>query len=190
MFSLYINLAWRMSVILMKNAFVKAALSQDIYIMTSVGLVKKQYEDYVYRLNNRHYGQLQASKGWNVHFNKFLIDIGCKRSILIKTCTFRRTEIFSYFLVVCPDDTFLISNTEFTLAEVNEGFSKRIAIRTWKEQLPFNRDQGKLRRSRYSHQANGEVHIDSLQYEDMQICCNTFASWFRLVHPYCWGTEW
>ena len=61
-----------------KTAFLNGHLKENIYIYPPEGI--KVQIGYVLKLNRSLYGLKQASKCWNERINKFLLDLGFKRS--------------------------------------------------------------------------------------------------------------
>ena len=91
---------WQMDV---KTAFLNGFLKEELYMMQPEGFVDPKGADKIRKRQRSIYGLVQASRSWNIHFNKLV-----KEYSFIQTCG----EACIYKKVSGSTTTFLISICE------------------------------------------------------------------------------
>ena len=91
---------WQMDV---KTAFLNGYLKEELYMMQPEGFVNPKSANKICKLQRSIYGLVQASRSWNIHFDKLI-----KGYSFIQTCG----EACIYKKVSGSTTTFLISICE------------------------------------------------------------------------------
>lgn len=128
-FALAIYFNWKRELIDVKNAFVNAELSEEIYINQPKGFVDNNHPDHVFKLNKALYGLKQASREWNAHLNRYLVKYGFVESRADQTLYWKKDEKSFIILVIYVDDILIFSNNQSQIDEEIDNFSKEFEIR-------------------------------------------------------------
>ena len=95
---------WQMDI---KMAFLNGYLKEELYMMQREGFVNPKGTNKICKLQRSIYGLVQASRSWNIHFDKLI-----KAYSFIQTCG----EACIYKKVSGSTTTFLISTTTFLIS--------------------------------------------------------------------------
>lgn len=79
-FALSTYFGWDRKYLDVKNVFVNATLSEEIYVEQPEGFVQRGKENHVYRLKKALYGLRQSSREWNMCHHNFLLSNNCEVS--------------------------------------------------------------------------------------------------------------
>ena len=69
---------WQMDV---KTAFLNGFLKEELYMMQPEGLIDPKGANKVCKLQRSVHGLVQASRSWNMHFDKMIKDFGFIQSL-------------------------------------------------------------------------------------------------------------
>ncbi|RVX12712.1 Retrovirus-related Pol polyprotein from transposon TNT 1-94 [Vitis vinifera] len=106
---------WQMDV---KTAFLNGHLEETIYMVQPEGFVIKDQEQKVCKLQRSIYGLKQASRSWNIRFNKAIKSYGFEQN-LGEPCVYKQIGGDKVvFLVLYVDDILLIGNDVESLSKV------------------------------------------------------------------------
>ena len=93
-----------------KTAFLNDNLEEEIYMMQLEGFIAKKQEHMVCKLKRSIYGLKQASRSWNIRFDRAIKSFGFEQN-LDKPCVYKRhQDKVVTFLVLYVDDILLIGN--------------------------------------------------------------------------------
>ena len=98
---------WQMDV---KTAFLNGFLDEELYTMQPEGFVNPKGANKVCKLQQSIYGLIQASRSWNIRFDKMIKAYGFIQTCG-ETCIYEKVSGSSVaFLILCVDDILLIGN--------------------------------------------------------------------------------
>ena len=102
---------WQMDI---KMAFLNGYLKEDLYMMQLEGFVYPKGANKVCKLQRSIYGLVQASRSWNIRFDKMIKAFGFTQTYG-EACVYKKVSGSSVaFLILYMDDILLIGNdTEF-----------------------------------------------------------------------------
>ena len=96
---------WQMDV---KSAFLNGNLEKEVYMMQPEGFIAKNQEHMGCKLKRSIYGIEQASRSWNIRFNRAIKSFGFKQN-LDEPCVYKRLQDkVVIFLVLYVDDILLV----------------------------------------------------------------------------------
>jgi hypothetical protein len=78
-----------------KTAFLNGNIDKELYMMQPEGFVDPKDADKVCKLQHSIYGLKQASRSWNLHFDKFWICSKLLRSLCLQESKWELGDIFS-----------------------------------------------------------------------------------------------
>ena len=112
---------WQMDV---KTAFLNGFLEEEVYMSQLEGFVLETKTNQVCKLKKSIYGLKQASRSWNIWFNKTVIEFDFITNE-DKPCVYKKTSGSAIvFLVLYVDDILLIGNDIPMLQSVKVWLSK------------------------------------------------------------------
>ena len=98
---------WQMNV---KTAFLNGHIEEELYMMQPKGFVDPKDADKVCKLQRSIYGMKQASRSWNLRFDKVIKDFGFVQ-MHREACIYKKVSGSSVaFLILYVDDILLIGN--------------------------------------------------------------------------------
>ena len=98
---------WQMGV---KTAFLNGEIEEELYMMQPKGFVDPKDADKVCKLQRFIYGLKQASRSWNLRFDKVIKGFGFVQTYG-EACIYKKVSgTFVAFLVLYVDDILLIGN--------------------------------------------------------------------------------
>ncbi|CAH1418815.1 unnamed protein product [Lactuca virosa] len=112
-----------------KTAFLNGKLAEDVYMAQPEGFVDPKYPNRVCKLEKSIYGLKQASRRWNLCFDKKVKEFGFSRSEDESCVYVRASGSIVSFLVLYVDDILLIGNDIPTLQEVKSWLGKCFAMK-------------------------------------------------------------
>lgn len=128
MFAMSMTHGWKRKLLYVKNAFVNAPLSEEIYVCQPEEFVQKEEEDLVYLLRKAFYGLRQSSRESDGHFHMFMIGFGCEQSVAYPTVYFWKRGRPFIIYVVYIDNVLLFYKNDSAAAEIIGIFEKEFEI--------------------------------------------------------------
>lgn len=129
LYALAVYFGWKRELIDVKNAFVNAELSEEIYINQPKGFVDENHPNYVFKLNKALYGLKQASREWNAHLHRFLEDCGFVQSRADPTLYLKKNGKSFIILVIYVDDVLIFSDEQIQIDKIIDHFERDFEIR-------------------------------------------------------------
>ena len=112
-----------------KTTFLNGSLDETIYMVQLEGFITKGQEKKVCKLRKSIYGLKQASRSWNIRFDKSVKSfrfIQCPN----EPCVYKRSsENVTVFLILYVDDILIIGNDVGTLSSVKVWLSKQFDMK-------------------------------------------------------------
>lgn len=113
----------------MKNGFVNALLSEEIFVRQPEGFVQKEEQYRVYFLRKADYSQRQSSWKLKRHLHKFMIGFECKPSVAEPTVCLCNKKGWSSVFIIYVDDVLMFFEDDSATAEIIGNFGREFAIR-------------------------------------------------------------
>ena len=117
---------WKMDV---KIAFLNGNLLEDVYMTQSKGFLDPKYSNRVCKLQRSIYGLKQASRSWNLRFDKAVKEFGFMKNE-DEPCVYKKVSGSDIvFLVLYVDNILLIGNDIPTLQSVKSWLGKCFSMK-------------------------------------------------------------
>ena len=117
---------WQMDV---KTAFLNGNLEEEVYMIQPEGYTSKEFPEKVCRLQRSIYGLKQASRSWNMRFDKTVRSYNFIKNE-DEPCVYKKISGSAItFLVLYVDDILLIGNDVGMLSSVKAWLSKNFSIK-------------------------------------------------------------
>ncbi|KAK1648037.1 hypothetical protein QYE76_065842 [Lolium multiflorum] len=117
---------WQMDV---KTAFLNGDIEEELYIVQPKGFVDPKNADKVCKLQRSIYGLKQASRSWNLRFDRVIKDFGFIRTHG-EACIYKKVSGSSVaFLILYVDDILLIGNDIELLSNVKGYLNKSFSMK-------------------------------------------------------------
>ena len=117
---------WQMDV---KTAFLNGDIEEELYMMQPQGFVDPKDADNVCKLQRSIYGLKQASRSWNLRFDKVIKEFGFVQTFG-ESCVYKKVSGSSVsFLVLYVDDILLIGNDVELLKSVKGYLNSKFSMK-------------------------------------------------------------
>ncbi len=117
---------WQMDV---KTAFLNGDIEEELYMMQPKGFVDPKDADKVCKLQRSIYGLKQASRSWNLRFDKVIKEFGFVQTFG-ESCVYKKVSGSSVsFLVLYVDDILLIGNDVELLKSVKSYLNSKFSMK-------------------------------------------------------------
>ena len=121
---------WQMDV---KTAFLNGKLKEEVYMVQPPGFVTPENASKICKLKRSIYGLKQASRSWNLRFDKAVKEFGSLKN-LEEPCIYKKVSgSIIVFLVLYIDDIFLIGNDIPILESTKTWLGKCFSIKDLRE---------------------------------------------------------
>src|SRR3954462_799757 len=113
----------------MKTAFLNGNTEEELYIMQQEGFIDPMNAGKECKLQRSIYGLKQASRSWNLRFDKVIKGFGFIQNVE-EFCVYKKQSGSSIiFLVLYVDDILLIGNDTKFLEEVKEYLNGQFSMK-------------------------------------------------------------
>src|SRR6266699_1755735 len=117
---------WQMDV---KTAFLNGDIEEELYMMQPKGFVDPKDADKVCKLQRSIYGLKQASRSWNLRFDKVIKEFGFVQTFR-ESCVYKKVSgSYVSFLVLYVDDILLIGNDVELLKSVKSYLNIKFSMK-------------------------------------------------------------